>query len=51
MYLNFIDEHGVSQNLKVKVKYAHNLPIGLHVVVNYDDKYQPIMMININRLL
>ncbi|QCE11861.1 hypothetical protein DEO72_LG10g3099 [Vigna unguiculata] len=26
----------------VKVKDAHNLPNGLRVVVNYDDKYQPI---------
>jgi len=42
MYLNFIDKHGVSQNLKVKVKDAHNLPNGLRVVVNCDDKYQPI---------
>jgi len=42
LYLNFIDEHGVSQKLKVKVKDAHNLPNGLRVVVNYDDKYQPI---------
>jgi len=28
--------------LKVKVRDAHNLPAGLRVVVNYDDKYQPI---------
>ena len=42
MYLNFTDEHGVSQNLKMKVKDAHNFANGLHVVVNYDDKYQPI---------
>jgi len=42
MYLIFTDEDGVSKNLKVKVKDAHNLPNGLRVVVNYDDKYQPI---------
>ncbi|XP_027941099.1 uncharacterized protein LOC114194890 [Vigna unguiculata] len=36
------NEDGVSKNLKVKVKDAHNLPNGLRVVVNYDDKYQPI---------
>ena len=28
--------------MKVKVRDAHNLPNGLKVVVNYDDKYQPI---------
>ena len=42
MYLIFIDEDGVSKNLKVKVKDARNLPNGLLVVVNYDDKYKPI---------
>jgi len=38
----FLDEEGVTQKLKVKVRDAHNFPIGLRVVVNYDDKCQPI---------
>jgi len=42
LYLVFIDEGEVSKNLKVKVKNAHNLPNGLHLIVNYDDKYQAI---------
>jgi len=42
MYLIFIDEHGLRQNVKVKVKDALNMPSGLRVIVNYDDKYQPI---------
>jgi len=42
MYLIFIDEEGVIQKLKVKVRDAHNLTNGLRVVVNYDDNYQPI---------
>jgi len=42
MFLKFIDEHGVSQNVKVKVKDALYMPSGLRVIVNYDDKYQPI---------
>jgi len=42
MYLIYIDEHGHAQSLKVKVKDVHNLPVGLRVVVNYDDRYQPI---------
>ncbi|XP_027927597.1 uncharacterized protein LOC114184487 [Vigna unguiculata] len=37
-----IDEHGLRQNVKVKVKDALNMPSGLRVIVNYDDKYQPI---------
>ena len=44
-YLNvlyFIDEHGVTQKTKLKVRDAHNLPIGTRVVVNYDDNFQPI---------
>jgi len=42
MYLIFVDGEEVSQKLKVKVKDAHNLPNELRVVVNYDDKFQPI---------
>lgn len=42
MYLIYIDELGHTQSLKVKVKDVHNLPNGLRVVVNYDDRYQPI---------
>ncbi|KAK8473512.1 LOW QUALITY PROTEIN: hypothetical protein PHAVU_001G154901 [Phaseolus vulgaris] len=45
LYLNvlyFIDEHGVTQKTKLKVRDAHNLPIGIRVVVNYDDIFQPI---------
>jgi len=42
MYLNFIDENGVTQKLNVKVKDVHNLANGLRVVVNYDDKHQPM---------
>ncbi|XP_068483278.1 uncharacterized protein [Phaseolus vulgaris] len=37
-----IDEHGVTQKTKLKVRDAHNLPIGIRVVVNYDDNFQPI---------
>jgi len=39
---DFIDGEGVSQKLKVKVRDAHNLPNRLRVVVNCDDKFQPI---------
>jgi len=42
MYLIFVDEDGVIKKLKVKVKDDHNLPNGLRVVVNYENKYQPI---------
>ncbi|ESW06796.1 hypothetical protein PHAVU_010G077600 [Phaseolus vulgaris] len=45
IYLNvlyFIDEHGVTQKMKLKLRDAHNLPTGIHVVVNYDDNFQPI---------
>jgi len=42
MYLVFIVGEGFSQKLKVKVRDAHSLPNGLHVVVNYDDNFQPI---------
>jgi len=42
MYLYFIDEHEVTQKMKLKVRDAHNLSIGLPVVVNYDDNFQPI---------
>jgi len=42
MYLIYIDKHGHTQSLKVKVKDVHNLLVGLRVVVNYDDRYQAI---------
>ncbi|KAK7357023.1 hypothetical protein VNO80_16304 [Phaseolus coccineus] len=44
-YLNvlyFVDEHGVTQKMKLKVRDAHNLPSGIRVVVDYDDNFQPI---------
>ncbi|QCD83149.1 hypothetical protein DEO72_LG2g3492 [Vigna unguiculata] len=37
-----VGTYKITQSLKVKVKDVHNLPIGLRVVVNYDDRYQPI---------
>ncbi|XP_068487046.1 uncharacterized protein [Phaseolus vulgaris] len=41
-FVDTIDEHGVTQKTKLKVRDAHNLPIGTRVVVNYDDNFQPI---------
>jgi len=42
MYLYLIDEHEVTQKMKLKDRDAHNLPTRLRVVINYDDKFQPI---------
>ncbi|XP_068474697.1 uncharacterized protein [Phaseolus vulgaris] len=41
-FVDTIDEHGVTQKMKLKVRDAHNLPTGTRVVVNYDDNFQPI---------
>ncbi|XP_068498196.1 uncharacterized protein [Phaseolus vulgaris] len=41
-FIDTIDEHGVTQKMKLKVRDAHNLPSGIRVVVDYDDNFQPI---------
>ncbi|KAL2321267.1 hypothetical protein Fmac_030236 [Flemingia macrophylla] len=41
-FVDAIDDHGVTQKLKVKVKDVHNLPCGLHIVVDYDERFQAI---------
>lgn len=40
--MDAIDEQGVTKKLKVKVKDVHNLAIGLRIIVEFDDLFQPI---------